>query len=142
MRVPRKTPPVNRPANGYLFSVVALLLGGCASPPSASEAGKLNVWVVRWDDVRAHRLVHRMAFAKNDLPTPVVQNAGWKEQRIKVEIVRQETDSVVFQTEFPLGRNETKHANLEKPLPAGTYHLKVTPQASAPIVQNFSVYGY
>jgi hypothetical protein len=83
-----------------------------------------------------------MAFARNDLPTPVVQNTGWKEQRVKLEIIRQETDQPVFQTEFPLARNEIKHATPSKPLSAGTYYLKVTPEKSAPIVQNFSVYGY
>jgi hypothetical protein len=133
---------VNGASKSLLFLLAGLLAAGCASPPTASEAGKLNVYVVRWDDVRAHRLVHRMAFARNDLPTPVVQNLGWKEQRIKLEVIEQNTGKVMFETAFPLGRNEIRHSQPAEPLKAGTYVLKVTPENAAPVVQNFSVYGY
>ena len=83
-----------------------------------------------------------MSFAKNDLPTPVVQNLGWKQQQVTMEVIRQDTGKIVYQTSFPLARNETRAAKLTGPLTAGTYDLKVTPENAPPVVQNFSVYGY
>lgn len=126
----------------FVSFLVALLFAGCASPPTAAEAARLNVFVSRWDDIRAQKGVPRMSFAKNDLPTPVVQNLGWKEQRVTMEVIRQDTGQVVYQTSFPLARNETKASKPNGPLRAGTYCLKVTPENSPPVVQNFSVYGY
>lgn len=84
-----------------------------------------------------------MAFAKNDRPTAVLQNLGWREQQVTVEIVRQDNGQVVYQSTVPLARNEIKYIEPPQPLAAGTYHLKVTPASPAPpVVQNFSVYGY
>ena len=59
-----------------------------------------------------------------------------------MEVIRQDTGQVVYQTSFPLARNETKASKPNGPLRAGTYCLKVTPENSPPVVQNFSVYGY
>jgi hypothetical protein len=119
-----------------------LLLAGCASPPTASEAARLNAFMTRWDDIREHRRTARMAFARNDMPTAVVENLGWKPQQVAIELIRQDTGKVVFQSAFQLGRNEIKYSKPPEPLTAGTYNLKVTPENSAPIVQNFAVYGY
>jgi hypothetical protein len=98
--------------------------------------------MTRWDDIREHRRAPRLAFAKNDRPTAVVENLGWKPQQVAVEFIRQDTGKVVFQSAFPVGRNEIKHIAPPETLTAGSYNLKVTPENSAPIVQNFSVYGY
>jgi hypothetical protein len=138
-------PDVNR-APTYLLSVLSLLLlVGCKSPPTTTaepKAAELNAYMTRADDVRENRHAPRMAFAKNDKPTAVVENLGAKEQQVAVEFIRQDTGKVVFQSAFPVARNETRHIAPRETLPAGSYNLKVTPGNSAPIVQNFSVYGY
>jgi hypothetical protein len=132
---------VNR-TSYFIPFLVPLLFVSCVSPPTAAEAARLNIFVSRWDDVRAQKKVPRMSFAKNDLPTPVVQNLGWKEQRVTMEVIRQDTGKIVYQSSFLLARNETRAVKPKDPLTAGTYHLKVTPENSPPVVQNFSVYGY
>jgi hypothetical protein len=137
------TLPAVNPARPYVFSLISLvLLVGCTSPPTAVEAARLNAFMTRWDDIREHRRTPRLAFAKNDMPTAVVENLGWKSQQVAVEFIRQDTGKVVFQSAFPVGRNEIKHITPREPLTAGSYNLRVTPENSAPIMQNFSVYGY
>jgi hypothetical protein len=137
-------PGVNNAPNHLLAVFSLLFLVGCKSPPPAAvEASPpLNAFMTRGDDIREQRRTPRMAFAKNDMPTAVVENLGAKEQRVAVEFIRQDTGKVIFQSAFPIKHNETKHIAPRETLPAGSYNLKVTPENSAPIVQNFSVYGY
>jgi hypothetical protein len=125
----------------FLLGASLLVLAGCASPPTASEAAQLRVFMSRIDDVRAQKTVPRTTFARNDLPMPVVQNLGAKAQYTTMEIIRQD-GTVIYHTFFRLGPNETKGVHPSKALDAGSYILKVTPRDIPPVVQNFSVYGY
>lgn len=124
-------------------ALMLIMLAGCASPPTAEEVGRVEAYMMRWEDVRERRPTgHRMAFTRNDLPTPVMKNLGWKERQVMVELVRQDSGTAVFQSTLSLPRNELKYIYPRNPLPAGAYHLRVTPENSPPVVQNFSVYGY
>ena len=123
-------------------AVLTCLVSGCVAPLTTSEAARLNVFMVSWNDAREHRRAPRATFAKGEMPTAAVENLGWKTQQVKVEFVRVDTGQPFFQGAFPVARNEIRSVKAPDSLPAGNYMVRVTPENSAPLVQNFAIYGY
>jgi len=125
------------------FAVAFLFvwLGGCAAHQSPSQAARLNVWMTRWADVADRRPTQRNTFSKNDRPTAVLQNLGLKEQTVYVEFIHVDSNKSVFNWGAAVVPRELKCVGAPRPLAAGTYHLKVTPQNSPPLMQTFAVYG-
>jgi hypothetical protein len=125
------------------FAVACLFvwLSGCTATQNPSQAASLNVWMARLADVADHRPVQRNTFSKNDRPMAVVQNLGSKDQTVNVQFIHVDSNKTVFNRGTVIVRREVRGVGPTEPIPAGTYHLKVTPESSPPLMQTFAVYG-
>jgi hypothetical protein len=120
---------------------LSVLASGCSTTQNPSQAARLNVWMTRWADVADHRPIQRNTFSKDDRPTAVLQNLGLKEQTVYVEFIHADSNRSVFNQGTAVVPRQLRCLGAPRPLPAGTYHLKVTPQNSPPLMQTFAVYG-
>ena len=129
--------------------VLILLLGaaGCASSGGPGPGYQnINAFTARYLDVQQKRLeLERIQpltiFSYRDLIAAVVRNYTYKDQFVLVEYLRADNRESVFKQPLPVAAGSWASTAPTKPLPAGEYLLKVTPNGMQPFMQPFSVRG-
>jgi hypothetical protein len=129
--------------------VLILLLGaaGCASSGGPGLGYQnINAFTARYLDVQQKRMEFERVqpltiFSYRDLIAAVVRNYTYQDQLVLVEFLRADNREPVFKKPLQVAAGGWAATTPTKPLPAGEYLLKVTPNGMQPFMQPFSVRG-
>ncbi len=125
---------------GLLFG--CLLFAGCATPQGADPSRPaVSVFTTRHENTLRHQAIPVNTFSNRDRVDVVVRNLMPTEQVLMVEIIRSDTQAIIWKGSVaaPSGRNLGSGPPF--PLPGGSYIVKVSGTGIQPVMSGFTVYG-
>lgn len=126
-----------------LMSVVVAHLAGCV-PPKGSDSSNpaVSVQTARVLDINQRRLIPVNAFSSNERMAAVIKNLTSHDQVLHVEFMLQGNVIPVWRNALSIPKGQTHSTGPLKPLPAGSYAVKVSGTGIKPVFTGFTVYGY